>query len=473
MLGGVEGGVGGGGFLSEVFRGKGTVWERLVRASGEVSRRREARRAAQEERPPRKDPQVARSRLAVGLEARLAVRSGVRLDDFLRGRLARYAAELPVPLEALPAVVDVEDGEPVVRARPGRGQRAAAPATAAAWMDALVAREGPYAAQALRDAEASVAALEARARAARERAEALARTLADDLAAGTVPSPPRIEATPEQLGRPAVPSAAPAAILQGFVLALLAAEGWRFSGPALAATGFEPGVNVLAALETAPLPAAMGLVFALGAAVAVFAFASFALTRARAAVAQAEAPRRRAVFAAGAIGSAAISAAVAAAAASDASSSHVVLLAAVPFGAALVLDLAARLAKARGCALDAALAWDRERAREFAERARRVEVVERAEAELARATEDLEAARRRLAGLERRAVDATRAAERRAAAEARRLERLVESLAGALELDRYAFVRLAADRAHEVLVRPVRSAPRREPAVAERLGVAG
>lgn len=293
MLGGVEGG---GGFVSEVLRGKGSFWGRLARASNEAARRREARREArQRERRPEREPTVGRSGLAVALEARLAVRAGVRLDDFLRGRLARYAARLPVPLEALPSVVDVEGGEPVVRARP-HARRPAAPGAAAGdgWLAALVAREGPHAAREIRDADAAVSALEARTHAARDRVDALARTLADDLAAGTVPSPPRIEATPEQLGRPAVPSPAPAAILQGFVLALLASEGWRFSGPALAAAGFEP-VGVVAALQAAPLPAAMGLVFALGAAVAVFAFATFSLSRARAALAEAEADRKSVV----------------------------------------------------------------------------------------------------------------------------------------------------------------------------------
>ena len=151
-----------------------------------------------------------------------------------------------------------------------------------------------------------------------------------------------------------------------------------------------------------------------------------------------------------------------------------VLLAAVPFGAALLLDLAARLAQTRRCALDGALAWDCERAREYAERARRVEVVERAQAELASSGDDSKAARRRLRALERRAVDAARADERRAAAEARRLERLAESLAGALELDRYAYVRLAADRAHERAratgpQRPAPRAVRRGPARRRRL----
>src|SRR5262245_535072 len=64
------------------------------------------------------DPRVPRSRLAAALDARLAVRSGVRLDDFLRHRLARYAARLPIPLEALPVTFDVEGGEAVVRPRP-------------------------------------------------------------------------------------------------------------------------------------------------------------------------------------------------------------------------------------------------------------------------------------------------------------------------------------------------------------------
>jgi hypothetical protein len=471
MLGGVDIGSG---FLSDVLRGKGSFGERVSRASAEAARRREARRALREERAPARDPQVERSRVAVAFEARLAVRSGVRLDDFLRGRLARYAARLPVPLEALPASIDVEGGEPVVRARPSRAAKPVPIEGIEPWLEPLVAREGPQAAREIADAVAAVGALQARTQAARERVDALARQLADDLAAGAVPSPPRIDATPEQLGRPAVPPPALPAILQGFVLALLAAEAWRFAGPALVAAGFEPGVGPVRAIETGPLPAAMGLVFALGAAVAVFAFASFSLARARAAIAQAEAPRRRAVFAAGAIGSASLAAGVAAAAGTEASWAHVVLLAAVPFGGALLLDAASRLWTARGCALDAALAWDRARACEFAEHARRDEVVERAQAELARSADDLDAARRRLRSLERRAVDVARAAERHAAAEARRLERLAESLAGALELDRYAFLRLAANRTHEALVRPVRASPRLEPAVAaERIGVAG
>jgi hypothetical protein len=466
-------GVDGEGFLVELTRGTGTFWERAYRAACAGARRRELRRAeAREVRQPA-EPRLARSPFAVALEARLAVRSGVRLEDFLRGRLAHYAALLPVPLEALPVTIDIEGGEPVVRARPPARPRPDARAAPRpdAWLEPLVSREGPHAAQEIRDAEGVVRVLEARTQASRERADALARTLADDLAAGAVPSPPRIEATAEQLGRPPVPSQLPFSLLQGFVVALLGAEAWRFGGPALAASGV-PSADVAEALRSAPLPAAMGLVFAVGAAVAVFAFAAFSLARARAAIAEAEAPRRRAVFAAGAVAAAALTAGVAAAAASDAGWAHMVLLAAVPFGAALVLDHAAGLQRSRDCAIAAALAWDRERAREWAERARRVEVVDRAQDELRRSAVDLEEARGRLRALERRAVDAGKSAERLAATEALRLDRIGESLAGALELDRYAFVKLAAGQAHDALVRPVRAAPRFEPAVTDRLGVA-
>ena len=78
-----------------------------------------------------------------------------------------------------------------------------------------------------------------------------------------------------------------------------------------------------------------------------------------------------------------------------------------------------------------------------------------------------------MARLERRAIEAERHATLAARADARRMERLSEGLAGALELDRYLFVRLAAERSHGALARPVR-AGRLEPAVAtERLGIAG
>ena len=84
-------------------------------------------------------------------------------------------------------------------------------------------------------AEAALAALDQRVAAARDRAELLARTLADDLAAGKVPAPAAVDATPEQLGRPPVPAHTPATALRTFVPALVVAEAFFFSGPILAA----------------------------------------------------------------------------------------------------------------------------------------------------------------------------------------------------------------------------------------------
>ena len=57
MLGRVDGE---GGFLSEVLHGKGSLGERLARASGEAGRRRELVRAAREERRPTREPQLER-----------------------------------------------------------------------------------------------------------------------------------------------------------------------------------------------------------------------------------------------------------------------------------------------------------------------------------------------------------------------------------------------------------------------------
>ncbi|HET7824395.1 MAG TPA: hypothetical protein VFK90_03640, partial [Anaeromyxobacter sp.] len=105
------------------------------------------------------------------VEARLAVRAGVRLDDFLRGRLAKYAASLPVTLEELPVAIDVEGGEAVVRSRSRSSWTGSRPANAQppALGRELVRREGPYAEREIRDAEAALDALDDRAARARAR----------------------------------------------------------------------------------------------------------------------------------------------------------------------------------------------------------------------------------------------------------------------------------------------------------------
>jgi hypothetical protein len=469
------------GLVAEFKRRKGPAWRRLVDIAFEASRRRAAAREAIRRPKPLPDIKLSRSRLEVALEARAAVRSGVRLEDFLRNRLARYAARLPVALEDLPVVIDIDGGEPVVKSRPAA--QPATPVTYAAsyapsyaqpraedqarWVRSLVEREGPFAAQEIREALAALSALDERVASARERADALARTLADDLAAGKVPAPAAVDATPEQLGRPPVPSPTPAASLRVFVLALVVAEAFFFSGPILAAQGVDPA-HVIEALSASPVPVGMAIVFALGAAAAVFAFASVSLDRTAQLAGASDSARRR-LGAMSAIAAALLAGGVAAAATTTNRLAHVALLAVVPFAGALLLRAAARLQVARDAAIEAALAWDRALARDVSERARRVEIVEQARAEVERLEVERADSRHRVRALEQRAVSAERAASERSHLEAHRLERLAEALAGALELDRYAFLRLATEATHDALVRPVRRLERSS----ERLGVAG
>ncbi|HET8542227.1 MAG TPA: hypothetical protein VFL83_20295 [Anaeromyxobacter sp.] len=444
------------------------MWEALAEAWRERSTERRAL-AAPKVAP---EPRLPRSRLVAAFEARAAVRAGVRLEDFLRSRLAKYASRLPVPLEELPVTIEISGGEAVVRSKaPPRSFGPRPPAAdAPAPARALVARDGPAAAREIDDAELALEALHARAAALRARVEAESRAFADALAAGTVAPRPDLEATPEQLGRPPVPSPGPIWALRGFVAALAAAEAWRLSGPVLALAGID-AAGVDEALLLSPLRAGFALAFAAGAAAAVLAFAGVALARAADALDDAPAPRRTALGALAAAASAASAGGIAVAASSGAPWGHAVLLVAVPFTAALLYRWSSALARRRAGALDAALAWDRDRAREALERGRRVEALAAAQEELRAVEAERAVARRRVARLQRRAIEAERHALLAARADTRRLERLAEGLAGALELDRYLFVRLAAERDHAV-ARPVR-AGRLEPAVAgERLGIA-
>jgi hypothetical protein len=447
---------------------------RMIETFAEAWRERSSERRALT--APRAVPEarLARSRIGAAVEARLAVRAGVRLDDFLRNRLAKYAARLPVTLEDLPIEVEIAGGEAVIRQKPP-SRTAGAPRTAPAertTASALVAVEGPYAAREIRDAEAALDALDARADAARVRIDETSRAYADAVAAGAVVVHPDLEATPEQLGRPPVPAATPILALRAFVAALLVAEAWRFAGPVLDLSGIA-AAELEAALQVSPLPTALALAFAVGAAAAVFAFAGVALARATDAVDDAPAPRRRALLGAAGFVSALAAGGAAAAATAPQRWAHVILLVTVPFAAALLWRGSSHLARVRAGALDAALAWDRERAREAVERGRHGGLVAAAEAELAEIEAERLLARRRLRALHRRAVDAERHAVVVARAEARRTDRLCEGLASALELDRYLYIRLSSERAHAPVERPVR-AGRLEPAVAtERLGIVG
>jgi len=284
---------------------------------------------------------------------------------------------------------------------------------------------------------------------------------------------PAVEATPEQLGRPPVPSALPVHALRALVGLLLAAEAWRFSGPTLAGAGVAAGDGAVeAALHAAPLATALALLFALGGAAAAFAFAWLALARGADAVAAGTEAGRRSLLLAAAGAAAALVPAVAAAASARDRGAQLALLAAVPFGAAALVRAASDLGARRAAAAALGLAWDRERAREAVERGRREEVWLRAAEALRAAEEERAEARRRLARLHRDALAAERAADLAARAEAERLERQCESLACALELDRYLYVRFAAERAGADLDRP-RTRVVEGGVPTERLGVAG
>lgn len=454
-------GVEGGGRLKNPFL------KRVMAGVAEALRERSAERRAAAAARPGREPRLVRSRFAAALDARLAVRAGVRIDDFLRHRLARYAARLPVPLEALPVVFEIQAGEAMVKPKPPpRVSLARTPPEAPPppFAEALVEREGPYAAREIRDSETTLDALDTRIVAARERIAAVSREIADALAAGKLVARPDIVATAEQLGRPPVPHPAPSVALRGLVGALLAAEAWRFSEPILAAAGLPAG-GIDVAVHADPLPVSLALVFAVGAAAAVFAFAAVAFARGAQALAEATAPRRRVLLGLTSIGATLLAVSVAAAAAAPDRWANVSLLATVPFAAALLWRAADRIAAVRDVALTAALGWDRDRAAEALERGRRMEVLERAETDLRDLEAERTAVRRRLQSLQRRAVDADRRAVFRARTEAGRLDRLSEGLACALELDRYLFVRLSAERAHGETARPVRTA-RLEPAMA-------
>jgi hypothetical protein len=398
---------------------------------------------------------LRRSGLGSLWHARAAVRAGVRLDDFLRFRLARYASHLAVPPSALPVEVDVGGGEPVVRARPApRPAPSYGPARAtdeSRWLRHLVELEGPVAARELDDAEAAVDALDARALKQRARIDEIARALADDVAAGTIVPPPRVDGTPEQMGRPPVPSAAPVASLRGFTAALLVAETWQLSGPVLAAGGIDPSVLGIAA-QSDPLGVALGLVFALGAAAAIFVLAHVAVSRAVDVFAETPVERRRRYLGATSAGAALVAGAVAGTALVPGRWPIVVLLVAVALSAAFLFRLANHLQGARAGAVQAALTWDRERFVELSERARRVQVLEWATDELRQIEADRLAARRRLRAFQRRAIESERHAAEAHAAEARQLERLADSLVTALELDRYLFIRLASQTENGALL---------------------
>jgi hypothetical protein len=445
--------------------GRGSGLRRLLAAVAAFLHERRLARHIRRAGIVRGPLRVPRSAPGAARDARAAVRAGLPVEAFLRHRLAGYATRLPVPLEALPVIVDVEAGEAVVRARPRPGVLGPrlGPAT-----PAIAPPDEARLQRTLREAEAAAGALGERAAAARSRADAAARELTGALASGAVVARPVIDATAEQLGRPPVDAAWPVHALRGAAGVLLAAEAWRFAEPVLLRAGVAPE-GLEAALLSAPLPSALVILSATAAAAAAFAFAWVALScGADAAAATPERGRGRLLLA-WAAGTALLVPSIAAAATAPDPVSGLVLAATLPFAGAALWRGGGALAARRAAAAQAALEWDRARAREEVERGRRAEACARAEAE-ARAAEARRAeAEARVRSLHADVAAAARIAEEAARAAAERLDRVAEALAAALEEDRYLYLRAAGERTWVPRRRPALA--RVEPPVApERLG---
>ena len=415
-------------------------------------------------RAPRLDP-IRRTWPGAFWHARIAVQAGVTLDDFLRSRLARYLAILPVSRARLPVGVEVEDGQLVVRpAAPAALPVAPAPGD---WLAPLLAVDGPPARREVDELEARLAVLEGEIASARRRTDERARQLAADVAVGLVPGPPEVEATAEQLGRPPIRSGAPRTLTIGFTVAALSAETWQVALPLLAGAGIDPAALRAEALR-APADVALAAAFALAVATGIFALVHAGVETALALFrGDADERRRRwlasATLAAGG-GAAVLATAVAAlpgpAAARLPAVARVLLLLAVPLAVSLVRGAARRDEEARAADEAAALAWDRERARALGERTRRLDELRWAEDEVQALEERRDEARRRLRALGARAAQAARLAAEADRLERDGLSRLARSLVAAVELDRYEFVRQASARgAHDLLF-----ARRRKPA---------
>jgi hypothetical protein len=410
-------------------------------------------------RTPRIEP-IRRSWIGAFWHVRIGLQAGTSLEDFLRSRFARYLGALPVPRARLPLTVEIEDGQLAIRPVPPPPAQPPPQDGTDAWLAPLVAAEGPLARREVVELELRMQALDGEIEAARRRAEECARKLAADISVGLMPGPPDVDATAEQLGRPRIRSGAPRAAALAFAGAALAAEAWQVALPLLAANGIDTA-NLGAELGRRPAELAFATIFALAIATGLFAFAHAGLDAAAMLFRGDADVRRRRWLASAALASGGAASLVAGAVAGFRGPSAgpglpdpapVLLLLAVPVAAALVVRAARRDDEARAAEIDAALAWDRERARALGERARRLEELAWAEDEARALEARREAARLRLRQVNARAVQAARLAADAERREREDLARLVQSLIAALELDRYEFLRQASARgAHELL----------------------
>jgi hypothetical protein len=388
--------------------------------------------------------------LAARWGARLAIRAGIPIEDFLQHRLSRHLAALPVPPSRLPVTIAVEDGGVIASAS------SPAPRPRAPWLESFLRAEGPAALGAeIQLAQADAARLAGRVEAQRKRLEEVTRELEEAMRGADV-ADPADEAQAQQMGRPQVPP--PLGLgLQLFALALLLAETWQLAVPCLEGAGIRTS-DFSAELQRRPMGLVLGSVFALGASASLFLFAHLALRRGLELFQAQPEPRRRLWTALAAAAGALLAAAMAwsiagvrpgAARAIDlryARWTLFLIALAIPVATAWMLRTARELSAVRAEALARARAWDHEHYRSYAELSRRAAVRGEEERRLAGLEADRAAAARRLHGLQQRGAIAQRLADDAADQDEHELARVSQSIAAALELDRYEYVRQATNR---------------------------
>jgi hypothetical protein len=415
-------------------------------------------------------------RLSTLFAARLAARAGIPLQAFLQHRLARHLANLPVPAARLPVALAVEDGALV--ARPG----APAPSRRAPSLESFLRAEGPAAlGPEIQLAHADVARIGAQMEAQRQLAEAARREVEEANRAAI--ADPADEAQASRMGRPQVPPPF-GLVLQLLALAFLLAEAWQLTGPYLATAGI--GRALQAELRRDPLAFGLAVGLGLGSAVSLVLCADLALRRARDLI---DAPQNRwlpAVFTMGGAVAAALGLA-GSLASMRAGPSRAVELAcarvalvlavlAIPFTIAWMLRLARELDAVRDQALASARAWEAQHYRALADLARRAAALREEERRAAQLEAERALAVQRLRMLQHRAQAAERLAADAAEEDEADLARIAQSIAAALERDRYAYLRqaaargLPAGRGGDPRPAPARPAPA---GVGESLGLAG
>ncbi len=380
--------------------------------------------------------------------ARLAVRAGIPLEDFLRHRLSQHLGTSPVPPARLPASLSIaEDG--TVTCRPLDPAPRRAP-----WLDSFLRAEGSAAlGPEIQLTQADAARLAARIEPQRKRVDEVQRELEEATRAAEIADPDD-EAQARQMGRPTVPFPLGLA-LQLFALALLLAEAWQLAVPCLEAAGIRTR-DIAAELVRNPVGVALGSVFALGASVSLFALALLALRRGGEILEARPAPGRRLWTAAASASAVVFAAAMAWSIAGARPSVHrsvdlgharmTLFLGSltIPITTAWLVRVASGLQAAREAAVALARSWDQEHYTSLAGLSRRAAVLAEEERRLARLEADRAEALRHLRGLQQRNATAERLAADAADQEEQALARLAQAITAALELDRYEYVRHAA-----------------------------